>query len=194
MSEVGSRLASASRIEAHGAWEADALGRQLAALRPRMTSVALRFAPDRDAAEDIVQNALVKALRGHARFRGQARLSTWLHRIVVNESLMWLRSQGRRLRRHGELDEAAEADPVEPSLGPAETLAARRRRERVWAGLRALSEDEREVLVHCALRERSYEAFGAERGLGAAAVKSRAFRARRRLREVLATAAGEPDA
>ncbi len=167
------------------------LGTQLSELRPRMTSVAQRFAPDREAAEDIVQNAYEKAIRHFERFRGQARLSTWLHRIVVNESLMWLRSEKRRSRRLLEVDEWSESEWVEPAPGPAERLDARLLRRRLQRGLEALPEDEREVLLHCALREESYAQFGARRGLRPMAAKSRAFRARRRLRELLGSEASQ---
>jgi DNA-directed RNA polymerase specialized sigma24 family protein len=48
-----------------------------------------------------------------------------------------------------------------------------------------LKPKEREVVLHCMLRERSYAQFGAEAGVHPAAVKTRAFRARRRLGEIL---------
>ena len=61
-----------------------------------MTSVALGISRCRDAAEDIVQNAFEKAVRNLHQFDGRARFSTWLHRIVVNASLMKIRSRSRR--------------------------------------------------------------------------------------------------
>ena len=42
------------------------------------------------------QNAFVKALRHREQFQGDAAPSTWIHRIVINEALMWLRSERRR--------------------------------------------------------------------------------------------------
>ncbi|MGH0035457.1 MAG: RNA polymerase sigma factor [Myxococcota bacterium] len=162
------------------------LGRQILGLRPRMTSVALRYAPDRDAAEDIVQNACEKALRHLDQFRGRARLSTWLHRIVVNESLMWLRSEKRRAARTSDLERSHDPQWAEAAPGPGERLDAEQRRQRLLASLAALPPDEREVIQRCGLEELSYEQFSAERGLRPAAVKSRAFRGRRRLRALLA--------
>jgi RNA polymerase sigma-70 factor (ECF subfamily) len=161
------------------------LGHVLRALGPRLTSVALRYAPDRDAAEDIVENACEKALRHLDGFRGEARRSTWVHRIVVNESLMWLRSERRRARRLAEVDEDSGAEWTEPSPGPAQRVNARQQRELLWRALAALPADERDVLVRCALEDTSYERFSTERGIGPAAAKSRAFRGRRRLRDLL---------
>jgi RNA polymerase sigma-70 factor (ECF subfamily) len=62
----------------------------------RMLAVARRFLSDDDAARDTVQDAFLSAFRGIQRFDGQAQLSTWLHRIVVNAALMRLRTRSRR--------------------------------------------------------------------------------------------------
>jgi len=162
------------------------LGVRLAELRPRMISVALRFAPNRHAAEDVVQNAYEKVVRNIARFRHHARLSTWIHRIVVNEALMWLRSEKRRARYFQDLPDWESLERVEPAPDPAQRMCARQRVQRVRAGIEALPAAEREVLQQCALGELSYEEFCARQGTRPAAAKSRAFRARRRLRASLA--------
>jgi RNA polymerase sigma-70 factor (ECF subfamily) len=62
----------------------------------RMLSVARRFLNDEEAARDAVQDAFLSAFRGIQRFDGEAQLSTWLHRIVVNAALMRIRSRQRR--------------------------------------------------------------------------------------------------
>jgi RNA polymerase sigma-70 factor (ECF subfamily) len=155
-----------------------------------MTSVALRFARNPDAADDIVQNAYEKALRKIDQFDGRARLSTWLHRIVVNEALMWLRSERRRNRRQvdvGGLDEA-ELHAVDPSPDPAQLAIARERRGHLHDGIAQLPECERSVIQRCGLEEASYAQFCAESGVRLAAAKSRAFRGRRRLQELLTPA------
>ena len=159
-------------------------GEQLGPLRPRMEAVARRIVRSPDAAEDIVQNALEKALRGLPGFDGRARLSTWVHRIVVNESLMWLRTESRR-RRRVELASESGAEPErhpDPDADPARPLDARERVAQLRAGLAALPPAEREVLERCALAGESYDAYARRAGIGAAAAKSRAYRARQRLR------------
>lgn len=62
----------------------------------RMLAVARRYARTEEDARDIVQAAYLNAFRAMSQFNGHARLSTWLHRIVVNTALMKLRSQRRR--------------------------------------------------------------------------------------------------
>lgn len=63
---------------------------------PRMLAVARRILNSEDEAQDAVQEAFLQAFRGLPRFAGQARLSTWLHRIAVNAALMRLRRRRRR--------------------------------------------------------------------------------------------------
>src|SRR5512147_2223050 len=61
-----------------------------------MLAVARRYLRTEDDARDVVQEAMLSAFRGIARFSADAKLSTWLHRIVVNCALMRLRSRRRR--------------------------------------------------------------------------------------------------
>lgn len=63
---------------------------------PRMMAVARRLLRSDDDASDAVQEAFISAFRAIGNFEGGAKLSTWLHRIVVNASLMRLRNRTRR--------------------------------------------------------------------------------------------------
>ena len=71
----------------------------------RLFLVARRIVGSDEDARDVVQDAFVSAFRNIGRFAGDARLSTWLHRIVVNTALMRLRSRRRRPE-----------EPIEPLL------------------------------------------------------------------------------
>lgn len=102
---------------------------------PGLRALAYRLLGDRDRMDDALQEAYVKAFRSLPRFRGEARLGTWLYRIVYNACLDEL----RRLRRtaHEPLDEAAEAgaaaDPGDVAAGRgdlARALAALQPQER----------------------------------------------------------------
>jgi RNA polymerase sigma-70 factor (ECF subfamily) len=159
------------------------LGALLADLQPRLTAVALRLARDPDAARDIVQSAFEKVVRHGADFRGEARVSTWVHRIVSNEALMWLR--GERRRRQLRDDDDAQAQVADPRPGAEALLDERQRCQRLRSGLTQLPRDERDVLVRCALEGLSYADYAERIGAHLAAVKSRAHRARRRLRALL---------
>ena len=62
----------------------------------RLLSVARRMLGSEEDAHDVVQDAFLSAFRAIDRFEGGSRLSTWLHRIVVNAALMKIRSRKRR--------------------------------------------------------------------------------------------------
>jgi RNA polymerase sigma-70 factor (ECF subfamily) len=161
------------------------MGELLRALEPRLVAVAIRITREREAARDVVQSAFEKALRQAREFRGEARVSTWLHRIVVNEALMWLRSERRHRRRLVELDAGSEATLADPALDAPELLVRHQEASRLHQGMRTLRQDEREVLEHCALGGRSYADLARRTGTHPAALKSRAFRARQHLSLVL---------
>jgi len=161
------------------------LGELFARLEPRLRAVALRITRHPEAARDAVQDAFEKVLRHGHRFEGQARVSTWMHRIVANEALMWLRTQRRRAEIHADGEgDALDRQPA-PGPGPAENAWDRQRAARLERGLSALSVEDRDVMLRCAVAGESYAAYGARTGVHPAAVKSRAFRARRRLAELL---------
>jgi len=148
-----------------------------------MNAVALRLTRNAAAAEDVVQNAFEKAFRAQDQFRGEARLSTWMHRIVVNEALMWLRAERRRAPAEPLI--AAEELARDPGPSALDQVLASELRGSVRRGLECLQPEERHVLLHCTLADRSYADYGQEAGLHPAAAKSRAFRARRRLSRLL---------
>jgi RNA polymerase sigma-70 factor (ECF subfamily) len=161
------------------------LGALFANLEPRLATVALGFTRDPDAARDVVQNAFEKVLRHGEKFRGNARVSTWIHRIVANEALMWLRAQRRRreIRPEGADDLLPLAVDAAPT--PAEALESSQQIDRLRQSLGDLSRAERDVVRCCALDGQSYKEYGDRTGMHPAAVKSRAFRARRHLARLL---------
>lgn len=161
------------------------LGERLARLTPRLLRVALRYTRDADASADVVQSAIEKAVRHHSQFRGRSQFSTWIHRIVVNEALMWLRSNQRLARRSVAFDQIEAAAIPDTSPSALARILDDERDRHVRNALTRLSPDEQELLERCAMNGEGYQQYGAERGLGAAAVKSRAYRARRRLESLL---------
>ncbi len=148
------------------------MGELMRSLEPRLIAVAMRITREREAARDVVQSAFEKALRKARGFRGQARVSTWLHRIVVNEGLMWLRGERRHRHRLVELDPDSESALADPALEAPELLARYEEASRLRAGMRALRQEERDVLEHCALGGRSYADLARCTGTHPAALKS----------------------
>jgi RNA polymerase sigma-70 factor (ECF subfamily) len=154
-----------------------------AASARRLRRVALRITRDPGAADDVVQSAFEKALRHAAAFRGEARPSTWLHRIVVNEALMWHRSEKRRRAQLARV--AATSFDDERAAHALDELLARERHQQLQRALARLHPEDAELLTRCALGEQAYGAWARERGVHPTAAKTRAFRARRALRAVL---------
>jgi RNA polymerase sigma-70 factor (ECF subfamily) len=108
-----------------------------------------RVLGDRNDLEDLVQEVFVIAFRGLSRFRGDARLSTWLYRICVNVALGRIRTRKRRPSAIGVADlDAASADPslIERPETPDRSLERRRDQERVYRALEHLAPKKRIVL------------------------------------------------
>jgi len=132
----------------------------------------------------------MQAYRSLATFRADARFSTWLARIVVNESLMRLRKQSRRASILP-IQAAAPVDEVEQvsddAMEKPETSAARAEMRRLLeAQIDLLPDAYRTVFMLRAVEEMSVEETAAVLGVPEATVRTRFFRARSLLREGLA--------
>lgn len=154
--------------------------------------VARRFLRSEEDARDAVQDAFISAYKSIARFGSNSRLSTWLHRILVNACLMRLRTQ----RRHPEEDIEAylprfaeDGHQVEPSAAWDESADAMVEREEVRGIVRAaidrLPEQYRIVLLLRDIEEMTTEETAEALGITANAVKIRLHRARQALRTLL---------
>jgi RNA polymerase sigma-70 factor (ECF subfamily) len=159
---------------------------------PALLRVARRLMRSEEDARDAVQDAFVSAFRSIGKFDANARLSTWLHRIVVNASLMRLRTQ----RRHPEedieqylprfLEDGHQVEPNENWSENAETLLERAEVQGVVrTAIGRLPDNYREVLVLRDLEELSTEETAQALGVTPNAVKVRLHRARQALRTLL---------
>lgn len=148
-------------------------------------------------AEDAVQEAYLHAYRSIAKFRGDARLGTWLTRIVANEAFGRLRKQGRRaaiLPLHIDHDENArettrdaQIESEAPAMDRPDNVALRREmRHLIETRIDALPDTYRIVFVLRAVEELSVEETAASLGIPESTVRTRFFRARSLLRESLA--------
>ncbi|MCW2542472.1 MAG: rpoE [Frankiales bacterium] len=140
--------------------------------RQRMWAVAVRTLGDPEEAADAVQDACLSAYRSAASFRGDARVSTWLHRIVVNACLD--RARRRAVR-------PTVALPDQPVADPRDVLAEREVALSVQEALLALPDDQRLAIVLVDLEGFSIEDAAAVLGVPGGTVKSRCFRGRARL-------------
>jgi RNA polymerase sigma-70 factor (ECF subfamily) len=145
-------------------------------------TLALRLTSDRDLAADVAQEALVRAWRALPRFRGEARFSTWLHRITVNTA--WSQRARARRHRHESIDEVVidlRADETTPEdWGEAADL-----RPRLLAALRELPAGMRAVVVLKDVQGWSHGEIAEALDITVTAAKVRLHRGRRRLRDRL---------
>jgi RNA polymerase sigma-70 factor (ECF subfamily) len=157
---------------------------------PRMLAVARRLLGDGEDARDAVQDAFGSAFRAIGSFAGDARLSTWLHRIVVNAALMKLRTRRRKPEQPiDDLLPRFEADGHRRDPGgpwqPAERLERSELRKLVREGIERLPDGYRTVLVLRDIEELDTTAVAELLGVSPGVVKTRLHRARQALRTLL---------
>ena len=147
--------------------------------------LALRMLGSAEDAEDVTQEAFLKAYRSLNSFRQDSRFSVWLYRIVSNLCLDLLRKRQRRSERsltvEDEDGEETQAEIPDESFSPEALLERKLTREAVRRGLDELPPEQREILLLRELEGLSYEEIGETLGLEPGTVKSRIFRARKRL-------------
>jgi len=158
----------------------------------RLLLVARRILRNEEDANDAVQDAFLSAFKGISQFKGQARLGTWLHRIVVNAALGRL----RRLQRHPEKsvedllphfgEGEHQIDPPVPWQATPETVMENREtRELVQRCISQLPENYRIVLLFRDIEGIATEETAEIIGTSTAVVKTRLHRARQALRSLL---------
>jgi RNA polymerase sigma-70 factor (ECF subfamily) len=153
-------------------------------------SIAFRITRNREDAQDVVQQSFHKAFMHLDRFQEKSAFSTWLTRIVINEGLMCLRKN--RSRREISLDDVKSEPqglfPVEiPDRGkdPAEIYEQRENERILCEAMNQLSAEFRAV-VCLQLEERTVSETAEMLGLRIGTLKARLFRARQKLRVLLA--------
>ena len=148
-------------------------------------NLALRMTGNAQDAEDMAQEAFLKAYNSLDSFRGESKFSVWLYRIVSNLCLDFLRRQKRRpassLSVEDDEGEETQLDIPDVSQSPEELLERRLTREAVRQGLAQLPTEQRQILLLREIQGLSYEEIGQALSLEPGTVKSRIFRARKRL-------------
>ena len=160
-------------LAAHAAGSPDAFGTLFTRHRDRLWAVALRTTGDREEAADALQDALLSACRAAAGYRGDARVTTWLHRIVVNACL-------DRARRRAARPTVALQDGPDVA-DPRDVLAERELATEVQAALAALPLEQRAAIVLVDLHGLPVEEAAQVLNVPVGTVKSRCSRGRARL-------------
>ena len=147
---------------------------------PRMLSLARRMLGDAAEAEDVAQEAMLRAWRQAPRWTpGQARFDTWLHRVGLNLCY-------DRLRRRREIATDVLPDGVDDGPAPDRGLLAAETGARVEAALARLPERQREAIVLCHYQELGNIEAAALMEISVEALESLLSRGRRALRTALA--------
>lgn len=177
-------------LTAHLGGDAEAFGELFARHRDRLWAVALRTMGNREDAADALQDAMISAFRRAGSYRGDAQVTTWLHRVVVNACLDRLRALKVR---HAD----ALPDDLEEQAGrgstltiseveePDEAVLSTERREQVLAALATLPADQRAALVLVDMEGYPVADVAHMLDCAVGTVKSRCARGRRRLAKLL---------
>ena len=161
---------------------------------PHMLAVARRYMRAEADAQDVVQDALLNVFKAIGRFDGASRLSTWLHRIVINAALMRIRSRSRHqeasIEDLGSSPDVVGVPRVSWSLSAAEVLGRDELREQVRRAVDGLPE-----VFRIPVRLRDIDGMDMETicdglGIGMSTLKTRLHRGRALLRQVLDTRLG----
>ena len=148
----------------------------------KLFNFACWLTQDRTAAEELVQETYMKALKGFPSFRQGTNFRAWIYRILRNTFL----TSRAGLKAALSLDD--EDGPEEPSTSetPESVLIAHRERESIETALEELPVRFREIILLCDLEEMSYEEISQTLGIPAGTVMSRLSRARKAMRALLA--------
>jgi RNA polymerase sigma-70 factor (ECF subfamily) len=175
----GSAADDAALLAAHVAGDPEAFGELVRRHRDRLWAVAVRTTGDPEDASDALQDAFVSAFRNAGSFRGEAAVTTWLHRVVVNACLDRMRR--RRARPTVPLPEEDGETGHRGVADPRDDLDRLELRMEIDLALRALPDDQRSAIVLVDVEGLSVAEAAAVLGIPEGTVKSRCSRGRARL-------------
>ena len=155
----------------------------------KVINLVLRYVHDVDTAQDVAQEAFIKAYRGLKNFRGESAFYTWLYRIAINTAKNHLVSQGRRLPDTDIDAEEAEQFGGESALKeyatPEREMLTEEIQQAVTKAIDQLPEDLKTAIMLRELEGMSYEEIAVTMECPIGTVRSRIFRARESIDKVL---------
>jgi len=175
-------LSDRELMAAHVAGDSQAFSELISRHRDRLWSVSLRTTGDPEEASDALQDALISAFRRADQYRGEAAVTTWLHRIVVNAGLDRLRR--RAVRPTTTLPDHHDNNALE-IVEPRDAITERENWIEISAALAELPQDQREAIILVDVQGYSVEAAAKELNCPTGTIKSRCSRGRAKLAESL---------
>jgi RNA polymerase sigma-70 factor (ECF subfamily) len=157
----------------------DAFGELVGIHQQEVYTLAVRLVRDRDDAADIAQDAFIRAWRAMPKFRGDAKFSTWLHRITVNTA--WTYRTKKNRVRLDPLDSLV-ADPQATTLDPVRAGESASIGPKIEAALGRLPYSIRSVVVLKDIYDWSHAEIAEHLDISVTAAKVRLHRGRKELR------------
>ena len=165
--------------------DTEALREVISAFQERLSAVVSGVLRDRDAVEDVVQETFVKAFYRIGKFKGTSSLYTWLYRVAVNGAKDYIKSRSRRPA--ASFDDLPSRGSIPDACPPIlEDMTRRELRVTIHTAIGRLPLHFRTVLALREIEQMSYNEIAEALGLSIGTVESRLFRARKRLRAILA--------
>ncbi len=189
MSLPADERSDADLLSAHVHGDADAFGVLFTRHRDRLWAVALRTMGNPEDAGDGLQDGLIAAYRRAGSFRGEAAVTTWLHRVVVNACLDRIRAA--KVRRTDvlpdDLDDRRDRGSLATSVpeDPADAVVDEDRRRQVLAALATLPAEQRAALVLVDMEGYPVAEVAEMLDCAVGTIKSRCSRGRAKLAELL---------
>jgi len=149
---------------------------------PHIDAVVLRLCGDRDLAADIAQEVWIQIFRALPSYRGDSQFGTWAHRIAVNRTLNALRKVRRIARVETDVEEETAAAPDDPAAETERSFVA----QSIDQAVQRLSPGARTVFLLHDVEGYTHEEIAHELGITAGGSKSQLFKARAKLRRLLA--------
>jgi len=171
-------------VERAVASDADAFGEIVRRWERKIFALCFGMLGREDDARDACQEAFIAAYRNLSKFRGEAKVSSWLHRIAVNQCLTTKRRQKTRAEDFFDTDDGSEerAFVAAPQHSPGKIAEAGERSAVVRQGGKALPADLREVIVMKEFEEMTFQEISDTLDIPLSTVKSRLYTALKQLR------------
>ena len=178
-------------IENLKAGKQNAYGRLLDDFQQKVFGTCISFVPNKEDAEDIVQEVFVEVFNSIHKFKGNSKLSTWLYRIATNKCLEFIRKRNAKKRFGFMQSIMGNETPIDKSnyftefKHPGIVLENKERSETLFHAINQLPEAQKVVFTLCKIDDKSYQEINDITEKSLSSVESLMFRAKKNLQKLL---------